>query len=201
MSKELEGKSVAILAADGFEQSELLLPKKALEDAGAKVEVVSLTSGEIKGWEKGNWAKPLKVDVAINVAGADDYDALFLPGGVLNPDKLRDEEGAVQFVQGFVDTGKPIAAICHGPQTLIETGVLRGKKVTSYSSIRTDIINAGGEWEDSEVVVDNGLVTSRKPADIPAFCREMIKEFAKEPQDMSVLGLGEQRREHQKHAH
>jgi protease I len=201
MSKELEGKIVAILAADGFEQSELLLPKKALEDAGAKVEIVSINSGDIKGWEKGNWAKPLKVDVAINVASSDDYDALMLPGGVINPDKLRDEEGAVQFVQGFVDQGKPIAAICHGPQTLIETGVLRGKRVTSYSSIRTDIINAGGEWEDNEVVVDNGLVTSRKPADIPAFSREMIKEFAKEPQDMSVLGLGEQKREHPKHAH
>ncbi|WP_413582362.1 type 1 glutamine amidotransferase domain-containing protein [Bdellovibrio sp. HCB288] len=201
MSKALEGKNVAILAADGFEQSELLLPKKALEDAGAKVEVVSLTTGEIKGWEKGNWAKPLTVDVAIQVASADDYDALMLPGGVINPDKLRSEEGAIQFVQEFVDTGKPIAAICHGPQTLIETGVLRGKRVTSYPSIRTDIINAGGEWEDNEVVVDNGLVTSRKPADIPAFCRKMIEEFAKGPQDTSVLGLGEQRREHPKHAH
>jgi protease I len=200
-TKTLQGKSVAILATDGYEQSELLLPKKALEDAGAKVEIVSINPGIIKGWEKGNWASSISVDVNIQLASSDDYDALMLPGGVMNPDKLRSEEAVIQFVQGFVDTGKPIAAICHGPQTLVETGVLRGRRMTSYESLRTDMINAGAEWEDNEVVVDHGLVTSRKPSDIPAFNTKMIEEIAKGPQDISVFGSRGQRRETPKHAH
>ncbi len=188
MKKSLEGKRVAIVATDGFEQSELFEPKKALEDAGAKVDVISLKSGQIKGWEKKNWGQTISVDLTIEAAKPEDYDALMLPGGVMNPDKLRKEESVVHFVQEFVDSGKPIAAICHGPQTLIETGMLRGRNMTSYSSLRTDMINAGANWMDAEVIVDNGLVTSRTPADLPAFNKKMIEEFAAGPHDISLFG-------------
>lgn len=178
MEKSLKGKKVAILATDGFEESELLEPKKALDDAGAKTTLVSLKKGKIKGWSKGAWSKNLEVDQTVDEADPTEFDALMLPGGVMNPDKLRLDEKAIAFAQHFVDEKKPIAAICHGPQLLIETGILRGRKITSYPSFRTDVLNAGGEWYDTEVMTDNGLVTSRYPEDIPAFNRKMIEEFA-----------------------
>ncbi|MEK2645715.1 type 1 glutamine amidotransferase domain-containing protein [Bdellovibrio sp. BCCA] len=177
MAKPLKGKRVAILATDGFEESELFEPKKALEDAGAETSVVSLKKGKIKGWNKGDWGKSISVDLSLDEADAEDFDALMLPGGAMNPDRLRIDERAVEFAQDFVDAQKPIAAICHGPQLLIETGILSGRKVTSWPSLRTDIINAGGKWFDAEVVTDQGLVTSRKPDDIPAFNKKMIEEF------------------------
>ncbi len=169
---------MAILVADGFEQSELFDPKTALDAAGAKTTIISPEAKSVKGWNEKAWGKSIGVDVSLNKAKADQYDALLLPGGVMNPDKLRMTPEAVGFVKSFVDAGKPIAAICHGPWTLIETGAIRGRKLTSWPSLKTDIHNAGGTWTDQEVVVDKGLVTSRKPADIPAFNREMIKMFA-----------------------
>ena len=176
--KDLTGLKVAILSTNGFEQDELLLPKKALEDAGAKTFVVSLEAGQIKGWSKADWGDSVKVDMVLHEAMGFNFDALMLPGGVINPDKLRIDEQAVQFVKTFVDAGKPIAAICHGPQTLIETGMVKGRTMTSWPSIKTDLKNAGAIWVDREVVADNGLVTSRKPEDIPAFNVKMIEEFA-----------------------
>lgn len=176
--KSLTGKKVAILATDGFEESELFDPKKALDDAGAETTIVSLKKGEIKGWKHTDWGKTIRVDLSLDEANAEDFDALLLPGGVMNPDSLRNNEKAVAFAQSFVDDEKPIAAICHGPQLLIETGVLSGRRVTSYPSVKTDIINAGGDWHDAEVITDKGLVTSRKPEDIPAFNAKMIEEFA-----------------------
>lgn len=175
--QKLEGFRVAILATDGFEQSELFEPKAALEEAGAEVEVVSPKEGAIKGWKDGNWGKSIAVDLLLEAADPNDFDGLLLPGGVINPDRLRLEEKAVRFVDSFLKSGKPIAAICHGPQTLIETKALTGKTLTSWPSLRTDLENAGARWVDEEVVVDNGIVTSRKPADIPAFNRKMIEEF------------------------
>ncbi|WP_374073434.1 type 1 glutamine amidotransferase domain-containing protein [Bdellovibrio bacteriovorus] len=177
MAKPLEGKSVAILATDGFEESELFEPKKALDDAGAETSIVSLKKGKIKGWSKGNWGKSIDVDFSLDEADSEDFDALMVPGGVMSPDKLRMDERAVEFAQDFVDSGKPIASICHGPQLLIETGIIAGRKVASWPSLRTDIVNAGGQWYDTEVMTDQGLVTSRKPEDIPAFNKKMIEEF------------------------
>ncbi|MGI8787778.1 MAG: type 1 glutamine amidotransferase domain-containing protein [Pyrinomonadaceae bacterium] len=178
MSNKLEGKKVAILATDGFEQSELFEPKKALEEAGAIVSIVSLKSGEIKGWNKTDWGKTIKVDLIVAEANAEDFDALELPGGVMNPDKLRVDENAIRFVKSFFDAGKPVAAICHAPWTLINAEVVKGRELTSFHTIRKDLENAGAKWTDAEVVVDNGLVTSRKPDDIPAFNKKMIEEFA-----------------------
>jgi len=178
MAKSLQGKMVAILATDGFEESELFEPKKALDEAGAKTVIVSLKKGKIKAWNHGNWGKTLDVDMTVEEADPEDFDALFVPGGVMNPDKLRADDKAVDFALSFVESGKPIASICHGPQFLIETGIVAGKKLTSWPSVKTDIINAGGVWYDTEVMVDGGLVTSRKPDDIPAFNRKMIEEFA-----------------------
>jgi protease I len=178
MADQLRGKRVAALVENGFEQSELLKPKSALEQAGATVDVVSPQGTEVKGWEHTDWGKSVKVDRQLDQAAANDYDALLLPGGVMNPDKLRINPKAIEFVRSFVAAGKPIAAICHAPWTLIEAGAIRGRKVTSWPSLRTDLINAGAQWVDQEVVVDNGLVTSRKPDDIPAFNRKMIEEFA-----------------------
>jgi protease I len=178
MSKKLEGKKIAILATNGFEHDELFEPKKALEEAGAVTHVVSLESGSIKSWQQDNWGETIAVDVKLANAQPSDYDGLMLPGGVMNPDKLRARPDAVDFVAAFMREGKPVAAICHGPWTLIETGMIDGRKMTSYSSIKTDLKNAGADWVDEEVVVDNGLVTSRKPADIPAFNKKMIEEFA-----------------------
>ncbi|MGI8961631.1 MAG: type 1 glutamine amidotransferase domain-containing protein [Bryobacteraceae bacterium] len=178
MSENLKGKRVAILATDGVEQVELLEPKKALEAAGATTDVISPKGGKIKGWNHTDWGQEIPVDVNLKSASVNNYDALMLPGGVMNPDHLRTEPAAVQFVKSFLDSGKPVAAICHGPWLLVEADVVRGRKLTSWPSLRTDITNAGGEWTDQEVVTDHGLVTSRKPADIPAFNRKMIEEFA-----------------------
>lgn len=178
MGNELRNKRVAALVDNGFEQSELLEPKQALENAGARVDVVSPQKSTVKGWNHTDWGKDVTVDVQLDGANANDYDAILLPGGVMNPDKLRGNQKAVQFVKSFVDAKKPIAAICHGPWTLIETGIVRGRKMTSWPSLQTDLKNAGANWVDQECVVDNGLVTSRKPDDIPAFNKKMIEEFA-----------------------
>ena len=178
MGNALEGKKVAILVADGFEQEELTGPKEALEAAGAQIEIVSPAEGEVQGWNHDEKADKFRVDMPLNLARSDDYDALLLPGGVRNPDQLRMSTRAVEFVDGFFATGKPVAAICHAPWLLIETEIIRGKTITSWPSLKTDLTNAGARWVDREVVVHDGLVTSRKPADIPAFNKKMIQEFA-----------------------
>jgi protease I len=175
---DLSGKRVAALVDNGFEQSELLEPKSALEEAGARVDVVSPQASEVKGWKHTDWGKAVSVDRRLDEARAEDYDALLLPGGVMNPDRLRANPKAVAFVKAFVAAGKPIAAICHGPWTLIEADAVRGRRITSWPSLKTDLRNAGANWVDEECVTDNGLVTSRKPDDIPAFNRKMIEEFA-----------------------
>ena len=178
MSDELKGKRVAAVVENGFEQSELVEPKKALEAAGATVDVVSPQPKSVKGWKHTAWGDEIAVDRQLAGASADEYDALLLPGGVMNPDKLRMNPKAVAFVKSFVDAGKPIAAICHGPWTLIEAGGVKGRTVTSWPSLQSDLRNAGASWVDQECVTDNGLVTSRTPDDIPAFNRKMIEEFA-----------------------
>lgn len=185
MSGKLSGKKVALLATDGFEQSELFVPKEAAEKEGAIVEVLSIANADIKGWDKKDWGKSIAVDLLVSEANLSDYAGLILPGGVMNPDKLRGNNDAVDFVTEFLESGKPIAAICHAPSLLIETELLEGRKLTSYSSIKTDLINAGAEWSDEEVVVDNGLVTSRSPEDLPAFCKKMIEEFVEGKHDDS----------------
>lgn len=182
-NKILSGKKIAILATDGFEQHELFEPKKTLEDAGAETKVISLKNGKIKGWNKTDWGKTISVDLSVDDAMAEDYDALLLPGGVMNPDALRIHAGAVAFVKKFAESTKPIAAICHGPWTLIETKCVVGRQMTSWPSLKTDLTNAGADWVDREVVVDNGWVTSRKPDDIPMFNLCMIEEFAKSKSD------------------
>ena len=174
----LSGKRVAILATDGVEQVELTEPRKALDAAGARTMVVSPKSGSIKGWNHTNWGDPIKVDVTLDKTSPDDYDALLLPGGVMNPDHLRMNQQAVNFVRAFFEAGKPVAAICHGPWLLVEADAVRGRNVTSWPSLQTELRNAGAHWTDSQVVTDHGLVTSRKPDDIPAFDKKMIEEFA-----------------------
>jgi len=178
MNTRLENKKIAILVADGFEQVEMTEPRKALEEAGAIAHLISPNADSVKGWQHIDWGELFDVDVPLNKADANDYDALLLPGGVMNPDKLRSNMDAVSFVKEFVKAGKPIAAICHGPWTLIETGMVKGRTMTSWPSLKTDLKNAGASWVDEEVVVNNGLVTSRKPDDIPAFNNKMIEEFA-----------------------
>jgi protease I len=178
-SAQLDGVRVAILATDGFEQAELLEPRKALDAAGAETELVSLQKGKIKGWNHKEWGEEVEVDRSLDGADPEDYDALLLPGGVMNPDTLRTKPQAVSFVKAFFDAGKPVAAICHGPWTVVEAGAAKGYRMTSWPSLKTDIRNGGGEWVDEEVVVDQNLVTSRKPDDIPAFNRELIKLFAR----------------------
>lgn len=178
MNEQLNGKRVAILVADGFEQVEMTEPRKALDQAGARTQIVSPAQGKVKGWNHTEWGEQFPVDVPLDQARADDFDALLLPGGVINPDKLRMLPKAVQFVRTFVEAGKPIAAICHGPWTLIEAGAVKGRTITSWPSLQTDLKNAGAHWVDQEVVTDQGVVTSRKPDDIPAFNRKMIEEFA-----------------------
>ncbi len=174
---ELNNCRVAIVVTDGFEQVELTEPRKALEQAGARTEIISPNKEKVKGWNFKEWGEEIRVDVPIDQARASNYDALLLPGGVMNSDKLRMDDQVLNFVREFFDAGKPVAAICHGPWTLIDAGVARGRRMTSYPSIRADLQNAGADWVDQEVVVDNGLVTSRKPDDIPAFNRKMIEEF------------------------
>jgi len=174
----LSGKKIAILTEEGFEQIELTSPLEALKAAGATVHVVSPKSGKIKAWDKTNWGIEINVDRQLSEVSPDDYDALVLPGGVLNPDKLRQNKDAVAFVSAFLDEGKPLAAICHGPQMLIETGMIGGRTLTSYPSLKTDLENARAHWIDQEVVVDHGLVTSRRPADLEAFNKKMIEEIA-----------------------
>jgi protease I len=191
MKKTLDGKKVAILVADGFEQIELTSPQEALEDAGAETEIISPAEDKVKGWEETDWGKKFKVDVPLKKAKASDYDPLLLPGGVMNPDKLRLQPKAIEFIRAFFDAGKPVAAICHGPWTLIDAGIAEGRRLTSYPSIKNDLKNAGADWVDETVVVDNGLVTSRKPADLPAFNRKMIEEFAEGyhgPRGRSIYG-------------
>ena len=177
-TSSLSGKRVAILATDGVEQVELTEPRKALDSAGALTKVVSPKPGSIKGWNHTNWGDPIKVDVTLGNTSPDDYDALLLPGGVMNPDHLRTNASAVNFVRAFFEAGKPVAAICHGPWLLVEADVVRGRNVTSWPSLQTDLSNDGANRTDSEVVTDHGLVTSRKPDDIPAFNKKMIEEFA-----------------------
>ena len=177
-TNKLTGKRVAILATDGVEQVELTEPRKALDAAGAKTTLVSPKPGKIKGWQHDHWGEELKVDLALESANADTFDALLLPGGVMNPDQLRMNKQAVQFVRSFFDSGKPVAAICHAPWMLVEADVVSGRSVTSWPSLQTDLRNAGADWVNREVVTDQGLVTSRKPDDIPAFNRKMIEEFA-----------------------
>lgn len=175
---DLTGKKVAILAADGYEESELMEPKRALEGAGAQVEIVSLEPGKIRGWKGKDWSgNSIAVDKTVDQAKVADYHALVIPGGQINPDLLRANKAAVTFVRDFFDSQKPLAAICHGPWLLVEAGVADGRKLTSYNSMATDVKNAGAQWVDKEVVVDQGLITSRNPHDLPAFCDKIIEEI------------------------
>lgn len=174
---KLEGKKIAVITENGFEEVELTSPVKALKDAGATVHIISPQKDKVKAWDKDHWSIEVPVDVPLDKANPNDYDALLIPGGVLNPDQMRKNEECVSFAKHFLETGKPLAAICHGPQLLIETGLLKGRNMTSYSSIKTDLKNAGVNWEDKEVVVDQGLVTSRSPKDLEAFNKKMIEEI------------------------
>jgi protease I len=178
MKTNLDGKRVAILVTDGFEQVELEGPRDALLAAGARADIISPHHTVVKAWAEKKWGDAFDVDVPLRKANPEDYDALLLPGGVMNPDSLRQDEKAVAFVRAFFDEGKPVAAICHGPQMLIEAKVVRGRRLTSFPSLKTDLINAGADWHDAAVVTDRGLVTSRKPADIPQFNAKMIEEIA-----------------------
>lgn len=176
--RDLKGKSIAILATDGYEQSELEVPQARFEEAGAKVDIVSLKPGVIKGWHHGDWSRTVDVTKVVGEVSADQYDAVIVPGGVINPDHLRTEKPALDFIKAFWTQNKVVAAICHGPWLLAETGIVRGREITSYHSIKTDLINAGGIWRDNDVVVDQGLVTSRKPSDIESFCLKVAEEIA-----------------------
>jgi protease I len=178
IGERLNGKRVAILVAKGFEQVEMTEPRRALEEAGATVDLVSPEAGTVRAWARTDWGETFKVDAPLSGARAEEYDALVLPGGVMNPDRLRMNEEAVRFTKAFFEAGKPVAAICHAPWLLVEAGVVEGREVTSYPSLKTDLENAGARWVDREVVVDQGLVTSRKPDDIPAFNRKMVEEIA-----------------------
>lgn len=173
---DLTGKKILILATHGFEQSELDVPHAALQKAGATVDIVSPEAGEIKGWQEKDWGRPVAVDRTLDEASADDYDAIVLPGGQMNPDTLRGNDKALSLIKTFFDQGKVVAAVCHGPWLLIDTGIAEGRKVTSYKTIKQDLINAGANWEDKEVVTDKGIVTSRKPDDLPAFVAKIIEE-------------------------
>jgi protease I len=183
MGTELQGKRIAFLATDGVEQVELTEPWKAVKDAGGEPELISLESGEIQGFDHHDKGDTFRVDRTVEEADPTDYDGLALPGGVINPDILRTDEAAVAFVREFFEQGKPVAAICHGPWTLVEAGVVEGRRLTSWPSLKTDIRNAGGTWVDEEVVVDRGLATSRKPDDLPAFCAKLVEEVGEGPHE------------------
>jgi protease I len=189
MKNILEGKKVAILATDGFEQSELTEPKKAVEDHGATAHVVSLEDGQIKGWKDGNWGDSFKVDVKLENTEASEYHALILPGGVINPDLIRTEKSVITFIRAFFEQKKPVAAICHGPWSLINAEVVKDRTMTSYHTIRKDLENAGAKWTDEEVVVDQGLVTSRNPQDLPAFCKKVIEEVREGKHDAQAKSI------------
>lgn len=176
--KNLSGKKVAILTENGFEEVELTSPKRALEEAGATVHIVSPQEKKVKGWDYDHWSIELDVDVPLQNANVYDYDALMVPGGVINPDQMRVNKACVNFASHFLEAGKPLGAICHGPQLLIETGLLKGRMMTSYPSVKTDLINAGVSWQDKEVIVDNGLVTSRSPKDLEAFNKKLVEEIS-----------------------
>ncbi len=178
-NEDLIGLKVAVLVEDGFEQIELLEPRKALDQAGADTSIVSPKNDRVRGWNFTEWGDQLSVDVALDRARPQNFDALLLPGGVINPDALRIQPKAIDFIEAFFDAGKPVASICHGPWTIIEAGAARGRRIASWPSLKTDLKNAGAEWVDQEVVVDGNLVTSRKPDDIPAFNREMIRLFSR----------------------
>jgi protease I len=180
MANELQGKKIAFLATDGVEQIELVEPWKAVEHAGGEPELLSIQPGKIQGFEHLDKGEEFSVDKHVSQAEPDDYEGLVLPGGVANPDFLRMDDDAVRFVKNFFETGKPVGVICHGPWTLVEAGVVKGRKITSWPSLKTDITNAGGNWVDEEVVVDAGLVSSRRPADLPAFCAKIVEEFGED---------------------
>ena len=193
MANRLDGKRVAFLATNGVEQVELTEPWKAVENEGGRPELVSLDTGEIQAFEHLDHGDTFSVDRTVSEASTGDYDALVLPGGVANPDFLRTDDDAVSFARGFFEAGKPVAVICHGPWTLVEAGVVRGRRLTSWPSLRTDIENAGGNWVDEEVVVDAGLVSSRKPDDLPAFCHKLVEEICEgrhEGQALQATGAG-----------
>jgi protease I len=175
---KISGKKIAILATHGFEQSELEVPRDRLKEAGATVDVVSPESGQIKGWDKTDWGRPVQVDRKLDDVSVNDYDAIVLPGGQINPDLLRINDKALEFIRAFFDQKKIVAAVCHAPWLLIETGIIKGRRATSYHSIKTDVINAGAKWEDSKVVVDQGVITSRNPGDLEAFSAKIIEEVA-----------------------
>jgi protease I len=191
MSKKLEGKRVALLVTDGFEQSEMTGPKRAFEAEGASTTIVSPKDGKVKGWQHGNWGDEFAVDVPLDAAKVDDFDALVLPGGQMNPDVLRMNPAVRAFVRGFAEAGKPIGAICHGPWILIDAGLVKGKTLTSWESVRTDLRNAGANVVDEEVVVDGGIITSRKPDDIPAFSAKLIDALVNETGPSAVASTQE----------
>jgi protease I len=192
MPGRLDGKRIAILATDGFEQSELFEPRKALREAGAEARIVSPRSGRIKAWNHTQWGEEIEVDLLLADSDAGEFDGLVLPGGVMNPDRLRIDPRAVEFVRDFFEAQKPVAAICHAPWLLVEAGVVKGRRLTSWPSLKSDLINAGAHWEDAEVVTDRGLVTSRKPDDLPAFTRKMLEEFAEGRHARSAQAVREQ---------
>lgn len=184
---DISDKRIAILATDGFEQSELMVPMQRLEEAGAMVDVISLKTGEIWGWKDGDWGEPINVDRTIDAVNIDEYDAMVIPGGVMNPDLLRQDEDAVALVRDFYASKKPLAAICHAPWVLIEAGIAKGRRMTSYHSMATDVKNAGATWVDKEVVVDEGLITSRNPGDLDAFSAKIIEEVSEGPHEQKAV--------------
>jgi len=188
MADELNGKKIAIIAAEGVEEVELTKPREAVTEAGAETELLSIEEGEIQSLNHIDKSETYPVDKLVSDASVDDYDGVILPGGVLNPDNLRQDESVISFLQDFFKTGKPVGVICHGPWTLVEADLVRDRKITSWPSVRTDIENAGGNWVDEEVVVDEGLVSSRNPDDLPAFCAKIVEEFAEGAHEVAEAG-------------